>query len=88
MGKIKYIILFVILFCMLFLLTGCDYGELKGVVIDKKYIAPYTTTIMMHMGKVMMPSVQYHPEHWQIQIQKEKERRNKDNLGNSFKRRI
>lgn len=44
-----------------------EYGTKEGQVIDKSYQAAYTT--MMASGKVTIP--QYHPERYQIEIQKE-----------------
>lgn len=50
-----------------------DYGTKEGQVIDKKYHHAYTT--YTYSGKIMIP--QYHPENWQIKIQKEIEGENK-----------
>lgn len=44
-----------------------DYGIKEGQVINKEYYSAYTTT--MNSGKLVIP--QYHPERYQIQIQKE-----------------
>lgn len=44
-----------------------DYGTKEGMVIDKQYHSAYTTYV--HSEKVRIP--QYHPESWQIKIQKE-----------------
>lgn len=44
-----------------------DYGTKDGQVIDKKYHAAYTSHT--YSGKIMIP--QYHPENYQIKIQKE-----------------
>lgn len=63
----------VILFVILFTAIGMiikeekDYGVKEGQVIDKDYHSAYTT--MMSCGKSLIP--QYHPEQYQIKIQKE-----------------
>lgn len=63
----------VILLIILFTAIGMeikeenDYGIKEGQVINKEYHSAYTT--MMRSGKILMP--QYHPERYQIQIQKE-----------------
>lgn len=63
----------IILFVMLFGALGIaikeeiDYGVKEGQVVDKKYHSAYTT--MIPNGKIMIP--QYHPESYEIQIQKE-----------------
>ena len=63
----------VILFVILFTAIGMiikeekDYGVKEGQVIDKNYHSAYTT--MMSCGKSLIP--QYHPEQYQIKIQKE-----------------
>lgn len=44
-----------------------DYGVKEGKVVDKDYRSAYTT--MMRSGRVLVP--QYHPESYQIKIQKE-----------------
>ncbi len=63
----------VILFVILFTAIGMmikeekDYGVKEGQVVDKDYHSAYTT--MMSCGKSLIP--QYHPEQYQIKIQKE-----------------
>lgn len=63
----------IILFIILFIAIGImikeekDYGVKEGQVIDKDYHSAYTT--MMSCGKSLIP--QYHPEQYQIKIQKE-----------------
>ena len=44
-----------------------DYGKKEGIIIDKKYNSSYTT--MVTSGKTLVP--QYHPETWNLKIQKE-----------------
>lgn len=63
----------------LFVLLGiaikeeADFGTKEGIVIDKEYTSSYTTII--YSGKVMIP--QYHPESYQIKIEKEMNGTNK-----------
>lgn len=54
-----------------------NYGDKEGIVIDKKYNKPHTTTTYMHTGKIIMPVNQYHPESWEIQIKKEVDEKEK-----------
>lgn len=53
-----------------------DYGEQVGYVINKEYTSSYTTTSMVYTGKVMIPTSHFHPEKWEIEIQKEEDRCN------------
>lgn len=86
MGTRRILIIFVLVIILL-VLTGCSagYGELKGYIVDKKYRAAFTTVSTIYTGKVVMPVTQYHPEHWRFQIQKEENRRNKNNMGECFR---
>lgn len=63
------IILFIILFTAIGIMIKeeKDYGIKEGQVVDKDYRSAYTT--MMSCGKSLIP--QYHPEQYQIKIQKE-----------------
>ncbi len=55
------------------ILLGCcikqeiDYGTKEGIVIDKQYHSAYST--YSYSKEIVIP--QYHPENWQIKIQKE-----------------
>lgn len=44
----------------------------EGVVIDKNYKAPYTTTIYIEVGDTRIPQSTYHPESYSLEIQGEK----------------
>ena len=50
------------LFCV-----GCETVT-KGVVVDKKYHAAYTTIHYQKIGKAMIAQPVNHPEHWTITI--------------------
>lgn len=39
-----------------------------GVIVDKYYNPPYTTTVLMPMGKVLMPMTQSHPAVYGVTI--------------------
>ncbi len=86
----KVILLIIILVLSVMLLTGCslDYGELKGVVVDKKHTTEYLVTSYMYTGKTMIPTTQYYPETWKIEIQKEEERSDKNYLDKCFRGRV
>lgn len=47
--------------------NNIEYGTKEGIVIDKNYTAAYTT--MQRSGNITFP--QYHPESYNIRIQKE-----------------
>lgn len=51
-----------------------DYGTKQGTIIDKKYNASYTTTThsTSYIGKstISIPTTKYHPENYNIKIQK------------------
>lgn len=53
--------------------NNIEYGTREGVVIDKNYIAAYTT--IQRSGQITFP--QYHPENYSIKIQKEVDGKNK-----------
>ena len=71
MRKIKIVILLGIIILYIFLLTGCGYGELKGIVIDKEYKQEYTTIQCMLIGKTVTSIPIHHPATWKLRIQKE-----------------
>lgn len=58
----------VVLICTI--ASNTEYGEREGIVIDKQYHSAYTTTMYIYVGKVLMPTMQYYPEEWEIQIKK------------------
>lgn len=66
-------ILAILVIVVVFVLIGSsikddiEYGVKEGTIIDMRYHAAYTTTT--YSDKVIIP--QYHPENWQIKIQKE-----------------
>lgn len=68
MRKLKIVILLIII---IFLLTGCGYGRLTGIVIDKKYEQEYITIQCMTTGKTIIPAPIHHPATWNLRIQKE-----------------
>lgn len=86
--KKKTIISTLFLTILVFILTGCTYGELKGQVINKKNTPIKTIMQPIYTGKTMMIFPRTYLEKWEIQIQKEENRRNKNNLGKCFTRRI
>lgn len=51
--------------------SNIEYGEKEGVIIDKRYRNAYTTIMYIPTGKVLLPTTQYYPEKWEIQIKKE-----------------
>lgn len=61
------IILGIFILLALAIKEDIDYGTKEGTVIDKQYHAAYTT--YTYSRKIAIP--QYHPENWQIKIQKE-----------------
>ena len=71
MRKLKIVILLGIIILYIFLLTGCGYGELKGIVIDKKYKEEYTTIHCVTTGKTIITTPIHHPATWNLHIQKE-----------------
>ena len=70
MTKIKIIILMLFLLIVLLSLTGCGYGELKGIVVDKRHTEEYKTTSFMYNGKFYIPIIINHPEKWEIELYK------------------
>lgn len=48
-----------------------SYGEKEGIIIDKYYEKAYTTHSMMYVGKVLIPRNHYHPESWNLKLEKE-----------------
>ena len=42
-----------------------------GAIIAKYHDEAHTTTMMMPVGKVMVPQTQYHPESWSILIRRD-----------------
>lgn len=75
-GKILEILIVaiaVIIIMSTFLIIGIiiknsiEYGQKEGIVTDKNYTSAYTT--MMRSGNITFP--QYHPERYNIRIQKE-----------------
>lgn len=83
MKNLKIFILIGFMIIGMLVLTGCslDYGELKGIVINKKYTPNRVHVQPIYTGKTMMVVPINHSEKWEIQIQKEESRRNKNNLG-------
>lgn len=61
------IIALVIILVVYIVRQDIEFGVKEGIVVDKKYNSAYTT--MMYTGQVTIP--QYHPESWEIKIQKE-----------------
>lgn len=53
--------------------NNIEYGTKEGIVVDKYYIAAYTT--MQSSGNITFP--QYHPESYNLRIQKEVEGKDK-----------
>lgn len=55
------------------IIGGAVYNECNristGIVVDKDYTPGYTTTTYINN----FPSTQYHPPHWQLTIEGEKE---------------
>jgi len=41
----------------------------KGIVKDKYYKEPYTTTTFIYAGKVMVPQIIHHDETWNMEIE-------------------
>lgn len=82
----KMLILIIILGMSLTFLTGCGYGVYEGTVINKEYISAYTTVTMIKTYQPIIPYTQYHPESWRIEIQKEEERNNKNNMDKCYRR--
>ena len=70
---IEVIVGIIIVIAIAFIIGGAVYNESNristGVVIDKNYTPSYTTTTYINN----FPSVQYHPPHWQLTIEGEKE---------------
>ena len=85
MKKLKIVILLLVI---LLLLTGCGYGEIKGQVINKRHTPTRTIMQPIYTGKIMTIVPITHSEKWEIQIQKEENRRNKNNVGKYSIRRI
>ena len=84
----KKIILSIILIIFLISLVGCgyEYGEIKGQVVDKKYTPSRVIPQVIYTGKSSLVIPIRLSESWEIEIQKENERRSKSNLGKCIKR--
>ena len=76
----------VLLLVFVLFLSGCGYGELEGKIIDKEHQKRKTILQPRYMGKgwMMMPVV--YPEKWSLKLEKQENRRNKNNLDNSNRR--
>lgn len=55
-----------------------SYGKKEGIIINKYYKGPYTTTTYVMSGKVMIPITNYHSESWNFELQKEVNGKNKN----------
>lgn len=77
------IILMMIIICIVVcsIPSPTGYGTLEGEVINKKHEAATTMVQMIHAGKVMVPNTIHVPEKWKIEIEKDVNRRNKNNMG-------
>lgn len=59
-----------------------DYGTKQGIIIDKKYNAPYTsttyTTSRIGNSMISIPTTRHNPENYNIKIQKKDNSKTKE----------
>ena len=48
--------------------TGMDTMQSTGTVVDKEYIAAYTSTMYIKSGNVLVPSTTHYPESYNITV--------------------
>ncbi len=58
----------ILLMVLLLLCAGCSSIK-EGRVIEKRYEPAHTQTMLMPMGKALMPMIQSIPDKWEIVIQ-------------------
>lgn len=75
------ILLIIVIICVILIPAPAGYGTLEGEVINKKHETATTMVQMIHAGKVMVPNTIHVPEKWKIEIEKDVNRRNKNNMG-------
>lgn len=72
---ISTIILVISIIILIFLIcvvaNDISYGETEGVVINKEYSQPRTTTGLVSAGKMLVPTRRHRSEKWMILIKKE-----------------